>query len=74
MQDRAVAAEGNEQIRTPQLLGQGLTFSPIRGPEGNIEYLGYLVKGEGQMPELDLKALVEQSHQTLKEGQEGETP
>ena len=52
----------------------GLTFSPIRGPEGNIEYLGYLVKGEGQMPELDLKALVEQSHQTLKEGQEGETP
>ena len=32
----------------------GLTFSPIRGPEGNIEYLGYLVKGEGQMPELDL--------------------
>ena len=23
----------------------GLTYSPIRGPEGNIEYLGYLEKG-----------------------------
>ena len=24
-----------------------LTFSPIKGPEGNIEYLGYLQAGEG---------------------------
>ena len=23
----------------------GLTYSPIRGPEGNIEYLGYSEKG-----------------------------
>ena len=23
----------------------GLTYSPIRGPEGNIEYLGFLQKG-----------------------------
>ena len=26
----------------------GLTYSPIRGPEGNIEYLGYLEKGPWQ--------------------------
>ena len=26
----------------------GLTYSPIRGPEGNIEYLGYLEKGPGR--------------------------
>ena len=45
----------------------GLTYSPIRGPEGNIEYLGYLEKGPWQERTFDLKALVEESHQTLKE-------
>ena len=49
----------------------GLTYSPIRGPEGNIEYLGYLEKGGGQPAEFDLKALVEESHQALKEHGEG---
>ena len=49
----------------------GLTYSPIRGPEGNIEYLGYLEKGEGAPAEVDLKALVEESHQVLKEHGEG---
>ena len=49
----------------------GLTYSPIRGPEGNIEYLGYLEKGGWQEREFDLKALVEESHQTLKEHGEG---
>ena len=48
-----------------------LTFSPIRGPEGNIEYLGYLEKGEWQEKQFDLKALVEASHQELKEHGEG---
>ena len=49
----------------------GLTYSPIRGPEGNIEYRGYLEKGEWQPMEFDLKALVEESHRTLKEHGEG---
>ncbi len=50
----------------------GLTYSPIRGPEGNIEYLGYLEKGEWVPQEFDLKALVDESHQVLKEhGGEG---
>ena len=49
----------------------GLTYSPIRGPEGNIEYLGYLEKGEWQAKEFDLKALVAESHETLKEHGEG---
>ncbi len=44
-----------------------ITFSPIKGPEGNIEYLGYLQAGEGPAYEGDLKALVEQSHQNWKE-------
>ena len=49
----------------------GMTYSPIRGPEGNIEYLGYLEKGEWQAREFDLKALVAESHETLKEHGEG---
>ena len=49
----------------------GLTYSPIRGPEGNIEYLGYLEKGAWQEREFDLKTLVAESHQTLKEHGEG---
>lgn len=45
---------------------QGMTFSPIRGPEGNIEYLGWLSVGAGNSVAVDLKALVEQSHATLE--------
>ena len=44
-----------------------ITFSPIKGPEGNIEYLGYLQIGENSAYEGDLKALVEQSHSAWKE-------
>ncbi|WP_325199518.1 TlyA family RNA methyltransferase [Oscillibacter sp.] len=56
------------------LTPMGLTYSPIRGPEGNIEYLGFLQKGGGSAPELDCKALVEESHRVLKEHGEGERP
>ena len=42
-----------------------LTYSPIRGPEGNIEYLGYLEKGAQTEREFDLAALVEASHAEL---------
>ena len=47
-----------------------ITFSPIKGPEGNIEYLGYLSAQEGPDYEGDLKDLVRQSHEDLKEGEE----
>lgn len=43
----------------------GLTYSPIRGPEGNIEYLGYLIKGTAEEQSFDLAALVEASHGDL---------
>lgn len=45
-----------------------ITYSPIRGPEGNIEYLGFLQKNSGQAGTIDIPALVEESHRTLKEG------
>ena len=44
----------------------GLDFSPIRGPEGNIEYLGFLRAGAGESGEFDLKELVARSHRALE--------
>ena len=44
-----------------------ITFSPIKGPEGNIEYLGYLQVMSGPSYQGDLKTLVEQSHSAWKE-------
>ena len=45
-----------------------LTYSPVRGPEGNIEYLGCLRCGaEPTARQFDLEALVEESHRTLRE-------
>ena len=45
----------------------GLDFSPIRGPEGNIEYLCYLEKSEKaqNLCETDAATLVERSYQAL---------
>lgn len=63
-----------DHAREAGLTPMGLTYSPIRGPEGNIEYLGFLQKGGGTAPEFDLKALVEESHRVLKEHGEGERP
>ena len=45
-----------------------MTFSPIRGPEGNIEYLGHLSVGPGEPYQGDLTALVEESHGALEGG------
>ena len=45
-----------------------VTFSPIKGPEGNIEYLGWLQAGDGPAYSGDLKALVQQSHAGFEEG------
>lgn len=46
---------------------RGITYSPIRGPEGNIEYLGFLRKDSEPDTPVDLRAIVEASHSTLKE-------
>lgn len=45
---------------------KGITFSPIRGPEGNIEYLGYLSHEAGEPYDGDLAALVRESHEALE--------
>lgn len=46
----------------------GVTYSPIRGPEGNIEFLGYLRKSEEEDCIPDLKEIVDASHLELSEG------
>ena len=44
----------------------GLTFSPVKGPEGNIEFLGHLTLEEKPGIQPDTAALVAQAHETLK--------
>ena len=45
----------------------GAAYSPIRGPEGNIEYLVWL-RQSGERADIDLKSVVEQSHAELEKG------
>ena len=44
-----------------------LTFSPVKGPEGNIEYLMHLKKGEYESALPIPAEIVRLSHQTLSE-------
>lgn len=48
----------------------GLSFSPIRGPEGNIEYLCWLRNGEFPSPDPDVDGVVAASHESFKQGEE----
>lgn len=45
----------------------GLTFSPVKGPEGNIEYLAYLEKSDAPVHTADCTphSVVEESHAAL---------
>ena len=43
---------------------KGITFSPIKGPEGNIEFLGKLIMG-GESVSVDTSALVSAAHEQL---------
>ena len=49
----------------------GLTFSPVKGPEGNIEYLLYIQKTPlpAVSSSIDIAELVRQAHASLGEGQ-----
>lgn len=73
VRDRSVHREVIEMIveyvRTQSLGILGLDFSPIKGPEGNIEYLIYLDKSRSGMHEDEVQARVDtvvaQSHKIL---------
>ncbi len=44
---------------------KSITFSPIKGPEGNIEYLGYLGAPGAQDAQPDVASVVKQAHGEL---------
>ena len=44
----------------------GLTFSPVKGPEGNIEFLAHLTLADHAGMQPDTAAIVSQAHETLK--------
>lgn len=43
----------------------GLDYSPIKGPEGNIEYICHLKNGLYDAPNIDVSAVVAASHENL---------
>ena len=45
---------------------RNLTFSPVKGPEGNIEFLAHLSMQDGQSIRPDVRELVAQAHAALK--------
>lgn len=44
----------------------GLTYSPVKGPEGNIEFLAHLTLSEGQGWSADTEKIVADAHNALK--------
>jgi 23S rRNA (cytidine1920-2'-O)/16S rRNA (cytidine1409-2'-O)-methyltransferase len=44
----------------------GLTFSPVKGPEGNIEFLGHLTLADVEGIEPDTAQVVMDAHAALK--------
>lgn len=49
---------------------KNLTFSPVKGPEGNIEFLAHLTKRQEESLNPDAAELVRLAHQTLNGGKE----
>lgn len=73
VRDRAVHIAVIEKIiniiKENKFLLLGLDFSPIKGPEGNIEYLCYIQKDDNpSVAYYDATTVVEASYSALKEG------
>lgn len=62
---REVIAEVFEFTQALGFAVKGLTFSPIKGPNGNIEYLMYIVKNAGNSEQIDIAAVVAEAHEAL---------
>ena len=69
IRDEAVHARVIREILTfaPEigLSVMGLDYSPIKGPEGNIEYMCHLKNGSFPSAEPDVDAVVKASHESL---------
>lgn len=44
---------------------RGITWSPIKGPEGNIEFLGHLEYSDAPSAPVDIKSVVSEAHAQL---------
>jgi len=68
---RQVIREVTAYSREIGFFPAGLTFSPVKGPEGNIEYLVRLLR-ENRMPEAageeQIVSVVAEAHETLDAG------
>ncbi|HEY8421259.1 MAG TPA: TlyA family RNA methyltransferase [Thermoclostridium sp.] len=69
VRDPAVHREVIEKIidfaKSEGFLVQGLSFSPVKGPEGNIEYLLYLVQKSGNQGSVSVDKVIEAAHEQL---------
>lgn len=69
VRDEAVHREVVEQILafapTIGLSVLGVDYSPIKGPEGNIEYICHMLNSEEKSQEIDVAAIVARSHENL---------
>ena len=59
-----------ENAKKSRYIVKGLTYSPVKGPKGNIEYLAWLVttgnhEEFGNNTDIDTKKLVKESHKEL---------
>ena len=67
-----------EVIRMVMEYADSIDFSPVKGPEGNIEYLLYLTKDKNEFEALgskisiDIEDVVNKSHETLDKGVQDE--
>ena len=52
-------------VDTTDWHAQGLDFSPIKGPEGNIEYICHMKNRAGEAAQIDVEAVVTASHEAL---------
>lgn len=46
----------------------GLTYSPVKGPEGNIEFLAHLSLARGEDAAVNTERIVEEAHNALDKG------
>ncbi|WHE86263.1 TlyA family RNA methyltransferase [Lachnoanaerobaculum gingivalis] len=54
-----------EYARENNFSVEELEFSPVKGPEGNIEYLYHLVKNKKEESIIDIEAVVNTAHESL---------